>query len=576
MLVRERRNSLAGVTTIARDQREAGTRTLSSWSFSIIALSVATIVLLVAASAVTDNGAAWAALPSPTISDLHVTNFNPFAAPAGATFDATSATFAPEGAGFDSQGFDFINQFTNNAFTLSVDGYHLDFEHTYGLCGGMTYAALDTFLAGNGTSTPPGSQTGSLSLGPGLLSPPESGPVFDYLYTRQLDSLEASNFGAVREMLHMMVLDPYESERERETTHYFGGITRSINAGQPVPLLLVEALNPSQVFDNHQVLATGYFYRGGPQGQLVVQVYDPNFPGRFMYLNTHNTYNDEAQYPSEIETYDAAGSEYSGLHFYGFFTTPYSYVAPPWALAKPTGNLINDPGADWTDSTWNLTTSTGGAPPGSIETPSSELGQPAGGTSVIAPPDWTPTGSLTVVQYAEPQKRRPGPRPEPGFLSAAYGAAIEGGQNYFAGGPANSASGATQVINLDDDSALDALIDAGHQVATLSADLGGSGTDPAEMTVMAGFQSAAGAALERFSIGPVSVTDRHNQTELLARSAAALIPKGTRTIDVTMSATGSAANQYNAAFADNLSLTIATNQGISVPGPTPTVPVTIR
>ncbi len=161
-------------------------------------------------------------------------------------------------------------------------------------------------------------------------------------------------------------------------------------------------------------------------------------------------------------------------------------------------------------------------------------------------------------------------------MSTAYGAAIDGGQNYFAGGPANSASGATQVINLDDDSALGALIDAGQQVATLSADLGGSGTDPAEMTVMAGFQSAAGAALGRFSIGPVSVTDRHNQTELLARSAAALIPKGTRTIDITMSASGGAANQYNAAFADNLSLTIATNQGISVPGPIPTVPVTIR
>jgi hypothetical protein len=41
------------------------------------------------------------------------------------------------------------------------------------------------------------------------------------------------------------------------------------------------------------VLATGYFYRGGPQGQLVVQIYDPNFPGRFMYLNTHNTYDQE-------------------------------------------------------------------------------------------------------------------------------------------------------------------------------------------------------------------------------------------------------------------------------------------
>jgi hypothetical protein len=543
------------------------------------ALSVATVLFLVAASAVTDNKAAWATLPPPTISDLHVTNFNPFAVPADATFDPTSSTFAPEGAGFGSQGFDFINQFTNNAFTLSVDGYHLDFEHTYGLCGGMTYAALDTFLAGNGTTTPEGLQAGTLSLGPGLLSPPDRGPVFDYLYMRQLNSLEASNFSAVREMLHMMLLDPYESERERETSHYFGDITRSINAGQPVPLLLVEALSPSQVFENHQVLATGYFYRGGPQGQLVVQLYDPNFPGRFMYLNTHNTYNDESQYPSEIETYDAAGSEYSGVHFYGFFTTTYSFVAPPWALTKPSGNLLNDPGADWTGSTWNLTASSSGAPPGSLETPRSELGEVAGGSSVLAPPDWTPLGSFTAVQYSEPQKRRPGPAPGPapgpGFPSAAYAADIDGGQNYFAGGPDNNASGATQIIDLDDDSPLDALIDGGQQVATLSGDLGGSGSDPAEIVVTADFQSAAGSELGGFSIGPVSVTDRHDQTELLARSAVALIPKGTRTIDVTMSATGGAAGQYNTAFADNVSLTIATNQGISVPGPVPTIPVKI-
>ena len=525
---------------------------------------------LIATGAATITEAAWATLPPPTISDLHVTNFDPFVDPAGATFDATTSTFAPQGAGFASQGFDFVNQFTNNAFTLTVDGYHLDFEHTYGLCGGMTYAALDTYLAGNGTTTLEGSQTGSLSVGAGLLSPPESGPLFDYLYTRQLNSLEASNFSAVREMLHMMLLDPFESQRERETSHYFGGITRSIDAGQPVPLLLVEALSPSQVFDNHQVLATGYFYRGGPQGQLVVQVYDPNFPGRFMYLNTHNTYNDESQYPSEIETYDAAGSEYSGLHFYGFFTTPYSYVAPRWALAKPTGNLLNDPGADWTDSTWNLTTTSSGAPPGSSETPKPELGEPAGLASAIAPPDWTPVGSFTVVQYGKPQKRRPGPA----FLATAYGAGINGGQNYFAGGPGNSASGASQIIYLDDDSALDALIDAGQQIATLSGDLGGSGAEPAEMVVTANFQSAAGTPLGAFSIGPVSAADRSDQTELLARNAVALIPKGTRTIDVTMSASGGAANQYNTAFADNLSLTIATNPGISVP--LPTVPVTIR
>jgi hypothetical protein len=518
------------------------------------ALSVASSVLLLALAGGATGDTAGAALPPPVISDLHVTNFDPFAGPAG---------------GFDSQGFDFENQFTNNKFTLTVGGYSLAFDRTYGLCGGMVYAALDTFLAGNGTTTPEGSSAGP-ALGPGLLGPPDSGPVFNYLYTRELNSLEANNFASVREMLHMMVLDPYESERERETSHYFGAITTSVNAGQPVPLLLVEALSPGQVFDNHQVLATGYFYRGGPQGQLVVQIYDPNFPGRFMYLNTHNTYGNMSQYPSEIETYDAAGSEYSGVHFYGFFTTPYSYVAPPWALAKPAGNLLNDPGADWSSSVWNLTT-VDGVPPGGLESPEPQLGATPGSASVTAPPDWSPSGNFTAVQYGTAPRRPPVLGTVPTFLSTTYATGISGGTNYFAGGPDNSASGATQVIDLDSDAPLDAQIDGGDQVATLSGDLGGSGSGPAEMVVTASYLSAAGASLGSLSIGPVSAADRNDHTELLARSATAIIPKHTRTIDVTMSAGGGAAGQYDTAFADNLSLTIATNVVTF-----PTVPVTIH
>jgi hypothetical protein len=517
-------------------------------------LRVASLVPLVAVGAGSMSDAAGASLPPPIISDLHVTNFDPFTGPEG---------------GFDTQGFDFENQFTNNKFTLTVGGYSLAFDRTYGLCGGMTYAALDTFLAGNGTTTPEGSPAGP-ALGPGLVGPPDSGPVFNYLYARELNSLEADNFAAVREMLHMMLADPYESERERETSHYFGAITASINAGQPVPLLLVEALSPGQVFDNHQVLATGYFYRGGPQGQLVVQIYDPNFPGRFMYLNTHNTYGDMSQYPSEIETYDAAGSEYSGVHFYGFFTTPYSYVTPPWALAKPTGNLLNDPGADWADSVWNLTTVEGVAP-GGLESPEPEAGARPGSASVIAPPDWSPTGGFTVVQYGSTPRRPPVLGTGPTFLPTTYGQGIDGGLNYFAGGPGNGAASATQLIDLESDAALDAQVDGGQQVATLGGDLGGSGREPAEMAVTATFLSAAGASLGNLSIGPVSAADRNGQTELLARSATALIPRKTRTIAVTMSASGAAANQYDTAFADNLSLTIAPNVVTF-----PTVPVTVR
>jgi hypothetical protein len=277
-----------------------------------------------------------------------------------------------------------------------------------------------------------------------------------------------------------------------------------------------------------------------------------------------------SEYPSEIETYDAAGSEYSGVHFYGFFPTPYSYVTPPWALAKPAGDLLSDPGADWAESVWNLTT-VDGVPPGSFESPEPQLGVAPGSTSVIAPPDWSPSGNFTVVQYGTAPRRPPGFGTVPTFLSSDYAQNIGGGTNYFAGGPDNNSSAATQLIDLESNGALDAEIDGGQQVATLSGDLGGSGAGPAEMTVTASFLSTGGTSLGTESIGPVCATDRNDQTELVARSATAIIPEKTRAIDVTMSAGGGAANQYNTAFADNLSLTVAPNVFTF-----PSVPVTLH
>ncbi len=102
-----------------------------------------------------------------------------------------------------------------------------------------------------------------------------------------------------------------------------------------------------------------------------------------------------------------------------------------------------------------------------------------------------------------------------------------------------------------------ALIDAGHQRATLSGDLGGELTDPASMIVTASFISANGSTLRSFSIGPVTAADRDDQTELLPLSAQNAVPVGTRTIKMTIVASGQLAD-YDDAFADNLSLTLCT------------------
>jgi hypothetical protein len=547
-------------------RRVAGWRKLATATVARSGAIAMLATLVTLAPAVFDSQS-QAAVPSPTINGFVSTAFNPFITPADATLDAASSTFDPATAGFDSQGWDFINSFTNSTFTASIDvsglHYSLDFVHSFGLCGGMVYAALDTFLAGNGSTTPEGvatpaaGQSGSLISGPGLTNPPVSGPIYSYIYGRQRASLENDDGSALAQMLTMM-FQPSEHDRETLTRHNFGSIAASIDAGVPIPLLVVEALSPGEVSMNHQVLATGYFHRGGSDGQMVVQIYDPNFPGRYMYLNSYEPNGDPSQYPSEIETYDAAGQEPAGVHFYGFFTTPYSNVAPPWALSAPTGNLLSDAGADWISSTWNQTAQ-GANPAGTVETPEAESGA-AAGTGVVLPPQWTTSGNFTLLPYV----RRLSPAVE-AFPSAAAGAAIAGGDDLFAGGPDNSASSATQIVDLGHDASLATLIDAGQQVATLSADLGGSASQPAEMVVTATFRNGAGAALSSFSVGPVSAADRDDRTELLARSAAALIPEGTRAIDVTMSASGGSASEYDTAFADNLSLTIAPRSKIHIP-----------
>ncbi len=485
-------------------------------------------------------GASSAQAATPPITNPVVTAFNPYLNSADGEFN--------------SQGFDFVNLFKNSKFTKRVDGHNFVFAGSYGLCGGMAYAALDTFNAGNGTTTP---SLGTPSGQPGVAATPQSGPVFNYLYSRLIDSL--SN-GTIPTMLEYMVApqvtrNGITGDDEMTFNAFRHQIVPSINAGNPIPLLIVEARDLPDVSDNHQVLAIGYFRRGGPNGQAVVEIYDPNFPGRIMYLNT----SENNGFPSRVETEDAAGQDVVA-HFYGFFSNNrnYSYHKPPWALAQPTGNLLQTPGADWTQADWNGT--------GGSETLDPPLGAPDA-THVVFPADWTTTGQFSAVQYGATRQvfgltlhasAHPVTPvitvPTIPFPTTAFGTSISGGENFFAGGPGKGTSQATQTIVLRNSAA---LIDAGHQLATLSGYLGGELTDSASMVVMASFINGSGATLSGFSIGPVTAADRGDQTELLAQSARARVPVGTATIKVTMRATGQLAD-YNDAFADNLSLSLAT------------------
>ena len=168
------------------------------------------------------------------------------------------------------------------------------------------------------------------------------------------------------------------------------------------------------------------------------------------------------------------------------------------------------------------------------------------GVAVVPPPGWTTDGAFTEVAYGAPE-----------FLTTADSAALGGGASFFAGGPDNAASSATQVVSVASDAA---RIDAGSESATLSALLGGYLTQTDSATVTATFLNAAGSGLGTLQVGPVTPEDRQYATTLLSRSATAAVPAGTRSVSVRIDATRNE-GAFNDGYIDNVSLTLGTGGG---------------
>ena len=181
-----------------------------------------------------------------------------------------------------------------------------------------------------------------------------------------------------------------------------------------------------------------------------------------------------------------------------------------------------------------------------------EVGTGSSDSATTAPapiPGWTSTTNFTEHTYD--------PAGSTNFPDTNASAAIAGGIQFFAGGPANgtgnSVETATQAVDV---SMGGAEIDAGGVVATLSADLGGFASQEDQAEVTATFLGAAGQQVGELTIGPVTAEDRSDTTELLARTGSIKVPHGTRAIRVTMTAT-KFAGAYNDAYLDNISLSLA-------------------
>jgi hypothetical protein len=198
-------------------------------------------------------------------------------------------------------GFPFVNRFTiSRTIDYGVGSYNLNVP--YGLCGGMVFAAFDSFLADD--------------VAPGTSTTPTSGQTYDYIAGRLVDSL-AVDFGYnLRKFL----------ELQPKTGSELAAVTRSTAievrddfraaGNRPIPLGVVFAQPNQPLTDNHQVLAIGYFKRA--DGPRMLKIYDPNRPDQMSYINTETR-----------QITDQDGS--NAVPFRGIFVEKYEAKTAPWS-----------------------------------------------------------------------------------------------------------------------------------------------------------------------------------------------------------------------------------------------------
>lgn len=183
----------------------------------------------------------------------------------------------------------------------------------YGLCGGMSFAALDAHLSG--VYLPRGEHRNDHPAG--------GSPLRAYLWKRQIRSLvhDMSRFQAWLILLnHIPAAWPFGGGKERLvalTRAEWAKAKARLDASNPVPLGLVR--ETTYVFENHQVLATGYELDGTESG--TIYLYDPNCPDVESSIRF-----DLAADPAFEESCRAA------VPLRGFFCETYSHVDPREAL----------------------------------------------------------------------------------------------------------------------------------------------------------------------------------------------------------------------------------------------------
>ena len=167
--------------------------------------------------------------------------------------------------------------------------------------------------------------------------------------------------------------------------------------------------------------------------------------------------------------------------------------------------------------------------------------------STVATPGFTVIGDFTPVAYNTPG----------GFPVTGDAGVSAGGANFFAGGPSNGGSSASQVIDLSSGAS---FIDTGASAFSLSAYLGGYSGQGDNAVLRISFLDGLNGLLNQVSLGPVTNADRDYVTGLLFRSTDGFVPIGARSVNVDLLMTR-LDGSYNDGYADNLSLVLTGGAG---------------
>lgn len=216
-----------------------------------------------------------------------------------------------------SRSFQFSNQFRArpDLFLNTPFGRLPIGSAANGLCGGMAFAARDYFEA-------------RLPV-PAGATPPDSGPLFDFIVRRLFDSFDLP--GGVLKYMELMHPDLPDHETDlsriglaphgrswRMVVEEWPQIKADLDAGRPCPLglVLVKSADPMRLGENHQVMAYGYDLAGD---ELSIRVYDPNAP-----------LNDAVRLKLSLAHPEASKTVTLGdRRVYSFFRCKYSFAAPP-------------------------------------------------------------------------------------------------------------------------------------------------------------------------------------------------------------------------------------------------------